>query len=85
MQLIKDKNKIRWKQSEKLIIDPTLEFNKRLIIHLLNKKFGQHFQKPMILIKGLKNRKLVAFLKLNCLWKTSVKGKNSTPQKQKAS
>ena len=31
MQLIKDKNKIRWNQTGKLITDPTLDyFNKRL-------------------------------------------------------
>ena len=48
MQLIKDKNKIRWNQTGKPIIDPTLDFNKRLNVQLLNKKFSQHFQKPMI-------------------------------------
>ena len=30
MQLIKDEKKIRWNQTRKLIIDPTLDFNKRL-------------------------------------------------------
>ena len=30
MQLIKDEKKIRWNQTGKLIIDPTLDFNKRL-------------------------------------------------------
>ena len=49
MQLIKDKNKIRWNQTEKLITDPTLDFNKRLNVQSLNKKFGKHFQKSMIL------------------------------------
>ena len=49
MQLIKDKNKIRWNQTERLIIDPTLDFNKRLNVQLLNKKFGKRFQKSMIL------------------------------------
>ena len=49
MQLIKNKNKIRWNQTEKLIIDPTLDFNKRLNVQLLNKKFGKRFQKSMIL------------------------------------
>ena len=49
MQLIKNKNKIRWNQTEKLIIDPTLDFNKRLNVQLLNKKFGKCFQKSMIL------------------------------------
>ena len=49
MQLMKNKNKIRWNQTEKLIIDPTLDFNKRLNVQLLNKKFGKRFQKPMIL------------------------------------
>ena len=49
MQLIKDKNKIRWNQTEKLITDPTLDFNKRLNVQSLNKKFGRHFQKSMIL------------------------------------
>ena len=48
MQLIKDKNKIRWNQTGKLIIDPTLDFKKTLNVQLLNKRFGQHFQKPMI-------------------------------------
>ena len=49
MQLMKNKNKIRWNQTEKLIIDPTLDFNKRLNVQLLNKKFGKRFQKSMIL------------------------------------
>ena len=49
MQLIKDKNKIRWNQTGKLITDPTLDFfNKRLNVQFLNKKFGKHFQKSMI-------------------------------------
>ena len=30
MQLIKDEKKIRWNQTGKLIIDSTLDFNKRL-------------------------------------------------------
>ena len=47
--MIKDKNKIRWNQTEKLIIDPTLDFNKRLNVKLLNTKFGKHFQKSVIL------------------------------------
>ena len=51
MQLIKH-NKIRWDQTEKLIIDPFLDFNKRLNVQSLNKKFGKYFQKTMIL-KGL--------------------------------
>ena len=49
MQFIKDKNKIRWNQIEKFMTDPTLDFfNKRLNVQFLNKKFGKHFQKPMI-------------------------------------
>ena len=49
MQLIKDKNKIRWNQTGKLITDPTLDFfNKRLNVQFLNKKFGKQFQKCMI-------------------------------------
>ena len=49
MQLIKDKNKIRWNQTGKLITDPTLDFfNKRLNVQFLNKKIGKHFQKSMI-------------------------------------
>ena len=49
MQLIKDKNKIRWNQIEKFMTDPTLDFfNKRLNVQFLNKKFGKHFQKSMI-------------------------------------
>ena len=46
---MKDKNKIRWNQTEKLIIDPTLDFNKRLNVQSLKKKFGKQFQKSMIL------------------------------------
>ena len=49
VQLIKDKNKIWWNQTGKLIIDPTLDFNKRFNIQSLSKKFGKHFQKSMIL------------------------------------
>ena len=49
MQLIKDKNKVRWNQTENLIIDPTLDFNKRLIVQSLNKSLGKHFQKFMTL------------------------------------
>ena len=49
MQLIKDKNNIRWNQIEKFITDPTLDiFIKRLNVQFLNKKFGKHFQKSMI-------------------------------------
>ena len=49
MLLIKDTNKIRWHQTEKVITDPTLDFfDKRLNVHFLNKKFGKHFQKSMI-------------------------------------
>ena len=49
VQLIKDKNKIWWNQTGKLIIDPTLDFNKRFNIQSLSKKFGKYFQKSMIL------------------------------------
>ena len=49
MQLIKDKNKIRWNETGKLIIDPTLDFNKRVNVQSLIKKFGKYFQKHMIL------------------------------------
>ena len=49
IQLIKDKHKIRWNQTGKLITDPTLDFfNKRLNAQFLNKKFGKHFQKSKI-------------------------------------
>ena len=45
MQLIKDKNKIRWNQTEKFMTDPTLDFfNKRLNVQFLNKKFGKTFK-----------------------------------------
>ena len=47
MQLVKDKNKIRWNQTGKLIIDPTLDFKKRLNVQSLKKKFGKNFQKSM--------------------------------------
>ena len=49
MQLVKAKGKIRWNQTGKLVIDPTLDFNKRLNVQSLNKKIGKNFQKPMIL------------------------------------
>ena len=49
MQLIKDKKKIRWNQTGKLIIEPTLNFNERFNVQFLNKKFRKHFQKPIIL------------------------------------
>ena len=49
MPLIKDKNKIRWNQTGKIITDPTLDFfDKRLNVQFLNKKSGKHFQKSMI-------------------------------------
>ena len=49
MQLIKDKNKIRWNQTGKLITDPNLDiFNKRLNAQFLSKKSGKEFQKSMI-------------------------------------
>ena len=47
-RLIVYKIKIRWNRTEKLIIDPT-RLNKRLNVQSLNKKFGKHFQKSMIL------------------------------------
>ena len=43
MQLIKDKNKIRWNQTQKLVIDPSLDFNNRLNVQSLNKKSGKNF------------------------------------------
>ena len=49
MQIIKDKNEIGRDQAEKPIIDPTIDFNKRLDMQSLNKKFGKHSQKFMIL------------------------------------
>ena len=49
MKLIKHKNKIRYNQTEKLIKDPILDFDKRLNVQSLSKKFGKHFQKSMIL------------------------------------
>ena len=49
MQLIKDKNKIRWNQTGKLITDPNSDFlNKRVNAQFLNKKFAKQFQKSMI-------------------------------------
>ena len=49
MQLVKDKNKITWNQIGKFITDSTLDFlNIKLNVQFLNKKFGKHFQKPMI-------------------------------------
>ena len=49
MQLIKDKNKIRWNQTGKLITDPTSDFlNKRLNVQFLNKKFAKQFKKSII-------------------------------------
>ena len=49
MQLIKDKDEIRWNQTRKLLTDSTLDFfNKRLNVQFLNKKFGKHFQKSII-------------------------------------
>ena len=43
MQLIKDKNKIRWNQTGQLITDPNLDFfNERFNIQFLNKKFDKH-------------------------------------------
>ena len=49
MQLIKDKDEIRWNQTRKLLTDSTLDFfNKRLNVQFLNKKFGKQFQKSMI-------------------------------------
>ena len=49
MQLIRDKNKIRWNQTGKLITDSTLDFfDKRLNAQFLNNKFGKHFLKSMI-------------------------------------
>ena len=46
MQVIKDKNKIRWIEIRKLVTDPTWDFfDKKLNVEFLNKKLGQHFQK----------------------------------------
>ena len=49
MRLIKLKNKIRWNQTENLILGRTLDFNKKLNVQSLNKKFGKHFQKSIFL------------------------------------
>ena len=42
-------------------MDPTLEFNKRLNMQSLNKKYFKHFEKSMIL-KAFEKRNLGAFL-----------------------
>ena len=52
--MIKNKNKIRWNQ---IIIDPTLDFNKRLKVQLLNTKFGKQFQKSVILKVSKKKKR----------------------------
>ena len=45
MQLFKDKNKIRWNQTWKLITDPTSDFlNKILNVQFLNKKLPKSFK-----------------------------------------
>ena len=49
VNVIKDKNENGWYQTEKSIIGPALNFNKRFKIRSLNKKFGKTFQKSMIL------------------------------------
>ena len=47
-ELIKDKNKIRWNQTAKLIRDPTLDFHKKNYVQSLNKKVREHFEKSML-------------------------------------
>ena len=49
MEIFKDKNKIRRQQTEKVIVDPTFDFNKKLNMQSISKKFGKNFQKSMIL------------------------------------
>ena len=49
MRIVKGKNNTGGNQTEKLITDPTLDFNKRLNMQALNKKYCEHFQKSMIL------------------------------------
>ena len=85
MQLIKDKNKIRWNQTGKLITDPTLDFfNKRLNAQFLNKKFGKHFQKSMI-SKASKIETLQHSENKVIFGKPPWREKNSIFQKQKIS
>ena len=49
MQIIKDKNKTGGHWTENPMVDPTLNFNKRLNMQSLNKKYCKYFQKSMIL------------------------------------
>ena len=49
MRIVKGKNNTGGNQTEKLITDPTLDFNKRLNMQSLNKKYCEHFQKSTIL------------------------------------
>ena len=49
MRIVKGKNKTGGHQTKKLIIDPTLDFNKKLNMQSLNKKYCKRFQKFMIL------------------------------------
>ena len=84
MQLIKDKNKIRWNQTGKLITEPNLDFfNKKLNVQVSKQEIWQTLLK-IYDFKGLKNRNLVVFLKEVC-GKPPWREKNGIFQKQKAS
>ena len=49
MRIVKGKNKTGGHQTKNLTIDPTLDFNKKLNMQSLNKKYCKRFQKFMIL------------------------------------
>ena len=49
MGIVNGKNKTGGRWTEKLIIDPTLDFNKRPNMQSVNEKYSKHFQKSKIL------------------------------------
>ena len=49
MRIVKGKNKTGGHQTKNLTIDPTLDFNKKLNMQSLNKKYCKHFQKSMVI------------------------------------
>ena len=70
MELIKDKNKIRWNETGKLITETTLEE----IWQTLSKIYD---------LKGLQNRHLVAFLKVRLFVENIREGKKQYSSKAK--
>ena len=84
MQLINDKNEIRWNQTGQLITDPTLDFLiKDLMFSFQTRNLANRYK--ICDLKGLKNRNPVGFLKVKLFVDNLRQGKKTVFFKNKRS